>query len=101
AAQGGIDGWRVAWAPDLGGILRVDESIARVTEAAARRFADLGCGVDEACPDVAIVKEIIPPLRTLRTAVVRQPQLDRADEITNQSLRDYLARAEQLTVREA
>jgi len=100
AGQGGIDGWRVAWAPDLGGILQVDGPIARVTEAAARHFADLGCTVEEACPDVGIVKEIIPPLRTLRTAVVRQPQLGRADEITNQALKDYLARAEQLTVRE-
>jgi amidase len=100
AAAGSIDGWQVAWGGSLGGLLRLDDAVARVTETAARRFADLGCSVEDAGPDLGDAREIIPPVRTLRTAIVRQPQLERAGEITNQALKDYLARAEELTVLE-
>ena len=40
---------RVAWSPDLG-YATVDPEVARLAEAAARRFADLGCHLEEATP---------------------------------------------------
>jgi aspartyl-tRNA(Asn)/glutamyl-tRNA(Gln) amidotransferase subunit A len=40
---------RVAWSPDLG-YTKVDPEVAKLTEAAARRFADLGCKLEEATP---------------------------------------------------
>ncbi len=49
ACEGGIRGLKVAWSPDLG-YAKVDPEVARLTEAAARRFADLGCEVEEATP---------------------------------------------------
>ncbi len=48
----GIKGLRVAWSPDLG-FARVDPEVRRVCEAAAKRFADLGCTVEEASPGFA------------------------------------------------
>jgi Asp-tRNA(Asn)/Glu-tRNA(Gln) amidotransferase A subunit family amidase len=45
----GVKGLRVAWSPDLG-FAPVDPEVRAICEAAARRFADAGCTVDEATP---------------------------------------------------
>lgn len=45
ACDGDLRGFRVAWSPDLG-YLPVDREVRTVTEAAARRFADLGCAIE-------------------------------------------------------
>ncbi len=52
ACNGGIAGLRVAWSADLG-YVAVDPEVRAITEAAARRFADLGCAVEEAHPGFA------------------------------------------------
>ncbi len=49
ATEGGVAGLRVAWSPDLG-YARVDPGVAAATEGAARRFAELGCEVEEVGP---------------------------------------------------
>ena len=46
ACDTGVKGLRVAWSPTLG-YARVDPEVAALTAAAARRFADLGCQVEE------------------------------------------------------
>ena len=45
----GIAGLRVAWTPDWG-YAAVDPEVRRITEAAAKRFADTGCTVEEGTP---------------------------------------------------
>jgi aspartyl-tRNA(Asn)/glutamyl-tRNA(Gln) amidotransferase subunit A len=45
----GIQGLRVAWSPDWG-YAAVDPQIRQIAEAAAKRFAELGCHVEEAHP---------------------------------------------------
>jgi aspartyl-tRNA(Asn)/glutamyl-tRNA(Gln) amidotransferase subunit A len=45
----GIQGSRVAWSPDWG-YAAVDEEVRQLAEAAAKRFTDLGCQVEEAHP---------------------------------------------------
>ena len=49
ACEGGLQGARVAWSPDLG-YAAVDPQVGRIAAAAARRFAELGCDVEEAAP---------------------------------------------------
>jgi aspartyl-tRNA(Asn)/glutamyl-tRNA(Gln) amidotransferase subunit A len=43
---GGIEGWRIAYSPDLGGF-PVDQDVARNTLAAAEAFREAGAAVDE------------------------------------------------------
>jgi len=42
---------RIAWSPDLG-FLPVDLEVSTLVEQATRTFADLGCRVERACPDL-------------------------------------------------
>lgn len=49
ALEGGIGELRVAWTPDWG-YAAVDPQVREITEAAARKFADTGCHVEEANP---------------------------------------------------
>jgi aspartyl-tRNA(Asn)/glutamyl-tRNA(Gln) amidotransferase subunit A len=46
ACDGGIDGFRVAWSPDLG-YAAVDPEVRAITERAVQKMADLGCHVEE------------------------------------------------------
>lgn len=48
----GVKGLRVAWSPDLG-YAAVEPEVRAICEAAAKRFADLGCTVEEASPGIA------------------------------------------------
>ncbi|MDQ0395921.1 amidase [Labrys monachus] len=55
---------RIAFSPDLG-VTPVDRETCAVCEAAARRFAEAGCIVEEACPDFSGVPEAFQTLRAL------------------------------------
>ena len=55
---------RVAFSPDLG-IVPVDPEVAEICASAARRFADLGAGVDDACPDLSDAPETFTVLRSV------------------------------------
>jgi amidase len=57
-----LKGVRIAWSPDVGG-LPVDKRVTRVIEAQRRVFEDLGCIVEEACPDLRDAQEIFMTLR--------------------------------------
>jgi aspartyl-tRNA(Asn)/glutamyl-tRNA(Gln) amidotransferase subunit A len=49
ACERGVEGLRLAWSPDLG-YATVNPEVARLAAAAARRFADLGCTIEEDNP---------------------------------------------------
>ncbi len=60
-----VKGWRVAWTPDLSGLIPVDEEVARVAEGATRVFRSLGARVEAACPDFSEVNDIVLATRGL------------------------------------
>ena len=60
-----IKGWRVAWTPDLGGLIPVDDENARVCREATRVFRSLGARVTEGCPDFGDVNQIVLGTRGL------------------------------------
>src|SRR5262245_37992989 len=54
-----VKGWRVAWTPDLNGLIPVDAEVAEVAARALRVFRSLGAKVEAACPDFSEVNEIV------------------------------------------
>jgi amidase len=56
-------GTRIAWSLDLDG-LPLDRRVRHVLEAQRKTFEDLGCIVEDACPDFGNVNEIFLTLRT-------------------------------------
>jgi amidase len=54
-----VKGWRVAWTPDLGGLIPVDDEVAAVAHGATRVFRSLGARIEAASPDMSAVNEIV------------------------------------------
>jgi len=95
-----VRGVRVAWSSDLGGLCAVDAEVAAAVRRAADRFAALGCVVEEASPDWHDAPEIIGPLRAHRTSIVMDQFRSRSAEIENPWLREFIDRADRLSLRE-
>jgi len=60
-----VKGQRIAWSPDLGGLVPVDDEVRAVFERAVRVFRSLGARMDAACPDMGDVPEIVRLTRGL------------------------------------
>jgi amidase len=60
-----VRGWRIAWTPDLDGLVLVDDEVRALVEQAADVFRALGARVERACPDVRDVPEIVRLTRGL------------------------------------
>jgi len=100
AAQAQLQGRRIAWSADLGGLCAVDPDVAAAVRRAAEQFAQLGCLVEEAAPDWHDAPEIIGPLRAHRTSIVMDHLRGRAAQIQNPWLREFIDRADRLTLHE-
>ena len=66
---------RVAWCPDLGG-LPLDRRVRSVLEAQRKTFSDLGCIVENACPDLSGAEEVFLTLRAWNYWHTLGPLLD-------------------------
>ena len=72
---------RVAFSRDLG-VTPVDPEVADLCEAAARRFSDLGCVVEEAHPDFSDIQDIFQTWRALLFYTSKKTLLEtRRDEL--------------------
>jgi amidase len=73
----GIGPWRprVAFTLDYGGALAVDRETRAICEAAIRRFAELGCVVEEVSPELGELTEALLVLRSQHFVVDRELQL--------------------------
>jgi amidase len=60
-----VKGWRVAWTPDLEGLLPVEPEVASIIERAAAVFVELGAHVEQAAPDFRELFETVLPSRGL------------------------------------
>jgi amidase len=60
-----VKGWRLAWTPDLGGLVEVDDEVKAIVERAVDVFASIGAEVEAACPDLGDVPEIVRLTRGL------------------------------------
>ncbi len=72
-----IEGWRVAWTPDLEGLLPVEPEVAATVERAARSFEALGATVERAAPDFRELLEVVLPSRGLLMVALHGDKLAR------------------------
>ncbi len=72
-----VKGWRVAWTPDLNGLIPVDDEVARVAEGATRVFRSLGATVKADCPDFSEVNDIVLATRGLSMVALHADKLAR------------------------
>jgi amidase len=72
-----IRGWRVAWTPDLGGLIPVDTEVAGVVEAATATFRRLGARVERAAPDLSATAEVVLATRGLDKVALHAEQVER------------------------
>jgi amidase len=70
-----IKGWRVAWTPDLHGLIPVDEEVARVAHDALRALHNLGARIETACPDFSEVPDIVRATRGLMMVALHADKL--------------------------
>ena len=96
---GRLDGRRVAYTRDLNGLVLVDPEVARLTAEAARAFERLGATVDEACFDVADVREIIAGTRGFGMVARYADRLDVHRERMTPQLINQVTAALELDVR--
>jgi amidase len=54
-----VRGWRIAWTPDLDGLVLVSREVREIVERAVGVFRSLGARTETACPDVSDVPEIV------------------------------------------
>ncbi|GGC77225.1 amidase [Thalassobacillus devorans] len=58
-----LTGLRIAWSADFGGALPVESDVKRNVEAQMNYFTELGCHVEEACPDLTEAEEVFHVFR--------------------------------------
>jgi len=77
---------RVAFSPDLGGIVPVAQEVRTAIEGAAQAFADLGAEVVETCPDLSQARDTFHVLRALGFARGRGALLDNHRELLKEEV---------------
>jgi amidase len=70
-----VKGWRIAWAPDLHGLLPVDAEVADVAQRAIRVFGSLGAKVETASPDFSEMKDIVRGTRAVTMVAMQADKL--------------------------
>src|SRR5262245_36260050 len=70
-----VRGWRVAWTPDLDGLMPVDPEVARVAVGATRVFRSLGARVETASPSFRELNDIVLGTRGLSMATIHGERL--------------------------
>lgn len=94
-----IEGLRVAWSPDLK-VSPCDHEVEKVAAAAARRFAELGCTVEQAEPDFSGVQQIIHVTRALRMVTLHGEKLEKWRDQMNPNLVWNIEQGFPLTVKQ-
>ncbi|SHS43385.1 amidase [Mycobacteroides abscessus subsp. abscessus] len=80
-----LKGLRIAWSANLGGILPVDSEVRRNLEQQVSIFEEMGCYVEEACPDLADAEEVFQVLRAYEFELTYSDLFDRFQEMMKPS----------------
>lgn len=92
-----LSGLRVAWTPDLGGMVPVDPDVAAVLADTPTVLSGLGCHIEPDCPDLSGGDEVFRTLRAWQFELGNGELLDRHALALKPSLRDNIALGRRLT----
>ncbi|CAM5477544.1 amidase [Streptomyces spiroverticillatus] len=81
-----LTGLRVAWAPDLGGRVPVDPEVLAVLAPQLRVFEELGCRIEEACPELDAAEDVFRTLRAHEFALGLGDTLDASRDALKASI---------------
>jgi amidase len=95
-----VRGWRVAWTPDLGGLIPVEPEVAQVAAGATRVFRSLGARVTTASPSFAELNDIVLGTRGLSMAALHGDRLAEWREAMQKGLVWNIEQGLALTVRD-
>jgi amidase len=95
-----VKGWRVACTADLGGLVLVDDEVRALVERAAGAFRSLGARVEEACPDMRDVPEIVRLTRGLLMVARHADKLPGHRAVLQEGLVENTEQGLALTARE-
>ncbi|MFJ3696381.1 amidase [Streptomyces sp. NPDC090052] len=96
--RGDLKGLRVAWAPDLGGRVPVDRDVSDVLGGQAAIFEELGCRVEEDCPDLDGAEHVFRTLRAQAFSLGFGTFLDERRDALKPSLIRNIEEGRRLTV---
>ncbi|UOQ92309.1 amidase [Halobacillus shinanisalinarum] len=82
-----LNGLRIAWSADFGGILPVDPAVSSNMEEQMKIFTDLGCHVEEACPDLVEADEVFHVFRAWEIEMSNHELFDRFEEVMKPSFK--------------
>ena len=95
-----IKGWKVAWTPDLDGLMPVNDEVSRVAHEAVGVFRSLGARVEDACPSFSEVPDIILGTRALTMVALHADKLPEWRELMQKDLVRDIEHGMALTARE-
>ncbi|KAB2338045.1 amidase [Cytobacillus depressus] len=80
-----LKGLRIAYSADFGGIIPVEQAVKNNLQDQMKVFSDLGCYVEEACPDLTEAEEVFQVLRAWEIELSYSELFDRFREIMKPS----------------
>jgi len=96
ACEGGIDGLRVAWSPDLG-FAAVDPEVRQLTTSAARKIEELGCHVEEVRLDLPDPWPMVDTLWAVAQAGTHAADFDRVKDLIDPGRIPIIERGRSIT----
>ena len=91
---------RIAWTPDLGGLVMVDREVRAVFARAVAVFGSAGARVEEACPDMSDVPEIVRTSRGLLMVARHAEKIEKHRAVLQAGLVENTEQGLALTPRE-
>lgn len=92
-----VRGLRVAWTPDLGGLVSVDDEVRDALAPNAQVLADLGATVVEDCPDLREADEVFDVLRAWQFVVSLGDLVEKYPEQVKPAIRWNVERGRRLS----
>jgi amidase len=100
AKEPSVKGWTIASAPDLGGLMTIDDEVRAVFEGAVAAFRSAGARMEAACPDVSDVPEIVRLTRGLLMVARHADKLPEHRAVLQEGLVENIEQGLALTSRD-